>query len=250
MDIDEPIGVEDELQGDSKPPYISYLTWSNCIEWFRTTGIPARFDRSIWGQKYSGSMGPQLVNAMRFLGLLDGETPTPQLVKIVKAEGDDRKKVIEETLKSAYALVPFDQIPTATPGMFADWMRLYGLSGSSIDKTRSFLVNALKDIDYPLLPHVKKLARNRSGSSKKSPAKPRASSDGGSKGATGARTNRSKVTAPPPPVATGGYVKEVELASGGKITLGVSVDPFALSKEERDFVNDLIDKINEFGGKR
>ena len=58
------------------PPYISYRTFRNFLEGLQQ-GIPARIDRSYWGDRFSGSTGTQLLSGLRFLGLIDaGSTPT------------------------------------------------------------------------------------------------------------------------------------------------------------------------------
>ena len=61
------------------PPYVSYRTFRNFIDGLQM-GIPARIDRSYWGDRYSGSSGTQLMTALRFLGLIDSHgTPTTRL---------------------------------------------------------------------------------------------------------------------------------------------------------------------------
>jgi hypothetical protein len=52
------------------PPYVSYRTFLNFVEGLQQT-MPARIDRSYWGDRFSGSTGTQLVSALRFLDLID-----------------------------------------------------------------------------------------------------------------------------------------------------------------------------------
>ena len=170
------------------PPYISYLTFKNLLEWLETEGVPLRFDRSFWSKKYSGSLGPQLMSGVRFLGLLTGEKPTPLLESLVNAKGDERKESLRAIYRQAYKVVNFDELERATPGMLNEWFATYSIEGSTLRKAESFLVNALKDADHPLSNSLKKLARNKAGG-RSSPT------------STGPRNNRTKIGPPvQPPV--------------------------------------------------
>ena len=80
------------------PPYISWLTFLNLLEWLGSEGVPLQFDRSFWSRKFSGSVGPQLLTGLRFLGLLKGIRPQPTLERIVEAKGDDRKPLVKTML--------------------------------------------------------------------------------------------------------------------------------------------------------
>ncbi|MDD4465958.1 MAG: hypothetical protein PHY25_04705, partial [Dehalococcoidales bacterium] len=52
------------------PPYVSYRSFWNFLDRLREA-VPARIDRSYWGDKFSGSTGTQLMGALRYLGLID-----------------------------------------------------------------------------------------------------------------------------------------------------------------------------------
>ena len=145
----------------SSPPYIPYLTFKNFITWLDTDGIPLRFDRSAWEKKYSGSTGPQLLAGLRFLGLLDGETPTPKLEKLIDSQGEDRDPFLVEILKESYGTIDFSALSRATPNMLREWMESYGIAGDTVRKAESFFVNAAKELEIPMSSSLKKLARNR-----------------------------------------------------------------------------------------
>ena len=149
-----------EAKGTS-PPYIPYLTFKNFIQWLEVDGIPLQFDRTAWEKKYSGSTGPQLLTALRFLGLLREERPTPELERVIEVRGEDRKNLLRDVLKDAYTAVNFEELPRATPGMLRTWMMSFGIEGDTVRKAESFFVNAAKDLDIPLSPNLRKLARNR-----------------------------------------------------------------------------------------
>lgn len=153
-------GDQSENKGGS-PPYIPYLTFKNFINWLDTDGVPYRFDRSAWDKKYSGSTGPQLLTGLRFLRLLDGETPTPKLLQLIDVQGEDRTGLLIEILKEAYDTIDFNALSRATPNMLREWMENYGVQGDTVRKAESFFVNAAKDLEIPMSPSLRKMARNR-----------------------------------------------------------------------------------------
>src|SRR5436309_1023764 len=111
-----PASGADIADKPSAPPYISFLTFLNLLEWLEKEGVPHRFDRSFWSRKYAGNVGPYLVNGLRFLKLLQGDSPQPALEKLVQAKAEDRKAALRDVLKQAYAEVNFELLPKATPG--------------------------------------------------------------------------------------------------------------------------------------
>lgn len=226
--------------GDRKsvPPYISFMMFLNHLEWLEKEGIPLRFDRSFWSRKYNGNNGPQLLSALRFLGLLDtGDVPQDSFQGLVNARGDDRKKILTKILQERYEHVSFDALPRATPGMFTEWMSKYPIEGETKRKTESFLVNALKFVDFPIAPAIKKRARNRPSKSTTSRTKnpegnqipPKEEPSGGGGGGNG-NTN----------------IKTVELLSGGSVSVALNVDLFTLTDSDRTFVVNLVDLMREY----
>ena len=87
------------------PPYISYKTFENFIG--RLQGqVPSRIDRSYWGDAFSGSTGTQLMAALRFLNLVDGNgKPTNEVKQIAAAKGFDRPQAMKEMTFDAYDFV-------------------------------------------------------------------------------------------------------------------------------------------------
>ena len=232
---------------DSKaltPPYISFLMFLNCVEWLEQAGIPHRIDRSFWSQRYSGSSGPQVLTALRFLRLLENDRPRPKLEQLVQAKGEERKAILQEILQEAYTHVNFDLLSRATPGMVNEWISRYPGEGDTKRKMESFFVNALKYTEYPLPPALKKMARNRP--SKARGASGRRIAGTGSKPAEGvgrpAGTDPGRTPTPSPKA----NVRAVELESGGNVTLSISVDLFDLSEEDRKFVVGLIDAVRGY----
>ena len=166
--FDNELAQEHEENKVNSPPYVSYLTFRNFIQWLETEGVPLRLDRSAWEKKYSGSTGLQLLSTLRFLGLLQDETPTRELERLVEVPSEERNGVLIEIFKRAYSKIPYDDLRRATPGMLNNWMASYGIKGDTLRKAESFFVNAAKDLGIPISNGLSKTARNRpSGSSKR-----------------------------------------------------------------------------------
>jgi len=241
----------DDKERVPSPPYISFLTFSNFLTWVEGEGIPHRFDRSFWDKKFAGSTGVQLMTGLRFLNLLKGDIPQPELEKIVAAKGDDKKVLLSNVIRQAYSKIDFQQLERATPMMLADWLRSYGIDGDTLRKAESFFINACKAYEISLSKPLQKKARNR-------PAK-----------ASGAKPIRKRIDEKPlplmdkglsekppviPPDDTGnqpkGQISNVTLVSGGEVTLVLNVNLFELSKEDRGFVLELVDKIKAYTDKK
>jgi len=86
----------------SLPPYVSYRTFRNFFDGLQL-GIPARVDRSYWGDRYSGSTGTQLMTALRFLGLIDDSgIPTTRLRQLVSAKGAQRSEILKQIAYTSF----------------------------------------------------------------------------------------------------------------------------------------------------
>ena len=228
------------------PPYVSFNTFRTLLDWLRSEGVPLRFDRSFWQAKFSGSTGTQLVATLRFLGLLQGDRPLPDLESLVDAATDERRFILKELLKDSYATVPFDELDRATPAMVRRWFRAYPVDGHTLRKAISFFVNAVRDAEMPMSNAVRKMAR-----SKTSPPAPRAAprdrrhSNAASPGQGERQPRQGPTEAGPESSRT-----RIALESGGAVTLDLAVDLFQLSERDRDFVLRLVDLTRGYQSQR
>ncbi|MDV2989453.1 MAG: DUF5343 domain-containing protein [Dehalogenimonas sp.] len=86
----------------SLPPYVSYRTFWNFLDGLKAA-IPARIDRSFWGDKFSGSTGGQLISALKYLKMIDAAgIPTLRLRQIVFAKGQQRSDLLQQLAHEAY----------------------------------------------------------------------------------------------------------------------------------------------------
>jgi len=144
------------------PPYVSYRTFRNFIDALQQ-GIPARVDRSYWGDKWSGSTGTQLVAALRFLGLVDSNgTPTTRLRQLVLASGDQRTEMLKQISYEAFGFLfqgSFDP-KTATYAQLQEvFKNTYQLTGDVVRKCTKFFIGLASDADVPLSPFILKRSR-------------------------------------------------------------------------------------------
>ena len=86
------------------PPYVSYRTFRNFLDGLQVGGMPARIDRSYWGDRLSGTTGTQLISALRFLNLVDASgLPTNRLKMLVAARGSQRNELLRQVTFEAFA---------------------------------------------------------------------------------------------------------------------------------------------------
>ena len=241
-------GAERPRREAVTPPYVSFNTFRTLLDWLRAESVPLRFDRSFWQAKFSGSTGTQLVATLRFLGLLQGDRPTPDLDRMTNAPPDERRLILMELLKDSYDSVPFEELDRATPAMVKGWFRAYPVDGHTLRKAVSFFVNATKYAGVPMSNAVSKMAKIRiagpaGGGARDKQVNERAITDVASNGPR--RTPRGERAAPgrsgaPPSRIT------IDLESGGGVTVDVAVDLFKLSDQDREFVLRLVDLTRSY----
>ncbi len=225
------------------PPYVSFNTVKNLLDWLNSEGVPLRLDRSFWQAKFSGSTGTQLMAALRFLGLLQGNRPMPDLESLVEATTGERRFILKELLKHSYGAVPFDELERATPAMLRGWFRAYPIDGHTLRKAISFFVNAAREAEMPMSNSVRKMAKSRAAAVPTGAARER-------------RTARPDLSSPAPHQRPGGLIPgqqgrqhsqtAIDLESGGVVTVGLAVDLFELSDRDREFVLALVDLAQRY----
>jgi hypothetical protein len=173
------------------PPYISYRSFRNFIDGLQL-GIPARIDRSYWGDRYSGSTGTQLMAALRFLGLIDNTgSPLTRMRQLVSAKGAQKSEALRQIGLSAFSalleksldpqLATYSQLEEA-------FYSTYQVSGDVARKCIKFFISLESDAGVVLSPYIMKKSKptRAAGGRKQNTAK------------TSARTNRN-VPVPPAP---------------------------------------------------
>jgi hypothetical protein len=147
------------------PPYISYKTFQHFIEMLEQENVlPSRIDRSYWGDKFSGSVGTQLIGALRYLGLIDNSNvPTLHLREIVQRRGDQRKQVLHQITTDSYVFVlgkDFDGQKATRQQMEELFQKNFLLADDVTRKCIKFFMNLATEADVKVSPFVLKKYRN------------------------------------------------------------------------------------------
>lgn len=235
---------------DSKaisPPYISFRTFLNLIERLAESGIPQHIDRSYWKPFLSGSLGPQVMAALRFFVLITGadNEPTPDLEHLVE-DKEQRKQIFEKMLRKYYAPVfaDVDLARTTTGFLEKTFTKCYKLSPETRRKSITFFLHAAQYVGFPLSSHLKEASRTRSvvakSSSRASAKKPH---QNGSVAVAHETPTIKTVNVPP---QTPFQTKTINLRTGGNVTLTYSVDLFGIDKQDREFLFGLIDQLQDY----
>lgn len=240
------------------PPYISYQSFKNLLTHLEAS-VPPRLDRSVWGKHYSGSTGLQLLAALRFLGLIEGQANlvTPLLEQLVE-ERESRKQLLAKILHERYAPV-FDTVldlSKATPAMLEEAFRkLYGIREDTLRKAISFFIHAAQDAEIPISGRITEKTRTRS-----VPARSVMRTNGKKSRPTSSAISHPETVPTPPrqsPTSSqqarpaisshqGSPVNEetILLPHGGTVTLNLSVNWIKVDEREREALLNLIDAFN------
>jgi hypothetical protein len=124
------------------PPYVPYRTFQTFLEYMQD-GIPARIDRSVWGSRFSGSSGTQLMTALKSLQLVDANGhPEPVLEQLVFAEGERRRALLRGLLEDYYKPVFRLDLARATRNQFHEAFRSFGAREGVLTKCEAFFIQA------------------------------------------------------------------------------------------------------------
>jgi len=146
----------------SLPPYVSYRTFRNFVDGLQL-GIPSRIDRSYWGDRYSGSTGTQLMTALRFLGLIDGNgIPTTRLRQLVSAKGAQRPEILKQIAYTSFDFLSeriLDPQVATYSQLEEAFYNTYQVTGDVARKCIKFFVSLESDAGVPLSTFIMKKSR-------------------------------------------------------------------------------------------
>lgn len=132
------------------PPYISFQTLLTFFSELKTNGLPTQIDKSVL-RRFSGGIQNQLKMAVRSLGLVDVDRPTPKLHAMVDAfETPKFEPLLLDLLKETYPYIFELDLMSATPTMFADAFKATGAKEDVSRKCRSFFLHAAKRAGVPM----------------------------------------------------------------------------------------------------
>ncbi|HJQ01140.1 MAG TPA: hypothetical protein VJ851_06045 [Jatrophihabitans sp.] len=234
-------------QDSFKPPYMSFQTFWNYIAELASKPLPPDIDRSIMGSK-SGTDQANLTAALITFNLMEpgGHVQDDSRLKqLVAVDEETRKPILAEIVREFYpravAVSEANATENALNEVFKDD---YGLTAAETRrKCVTFFLHALRVAGLHVSPHF---PQTRSGSG--APGAPKAKRNSGPRRKpTPDGSNGEKQETPPVQQNTTGDQYTVDLTSGGKVTVSVSVNLFDLTTDDRTFVIDLVDKLKGYG---
>jgi hypothetical protein len=159
-----PVQMTLHEQTPTIPPYVPYRTFQTFLEFLLEEGIPDRIDRTVWGSRFSGGSGTQLMTTLKVLKLVDDDgRPAQDLDDLVHAEGDDRRSTMRHVLERFYVPVFELDLGRATKGQFHDAFRKFGTKEGVLTKCEAFFIRAAQAAGIEL---SKRIVAGRHGASK------------------------------------------------------------------------------------
>lgn len=209
--------------------YVPFKTFIAAIEGFERH-MPAQIDNSVW-PTYSGAIRSQLLAAFKFLNLIDDRGTPTQALKTLVDNKNDRKALLRKLIEASYKPLISAGLQHMTPKMFNDLIDAYNMTGETRNKVASFFLQAAKYAEIPMSPLLIKKGARGAGGLRRRRSSPEVED--------GEETIFQADTAP-------GNIRTVELRSGGKLTLILSVNMFDLTGDEREFVFGIIDQCQKY----
>jgi hypothetical protein len=226
-------------------PYVSWGSMKNFLDRLREAGsVPGRIDRGFLGG--SGAYQSQMLHALKFLGLIGGDSRTTDALRaLALADDEGRKPFLAEVVQERYA----DLLALGTDATQMELeavIRDHGLSGDTVRKAASLFLSAAKYAEVPVSAWWK-VGKPVTVNGKRKVIR---RTKTGAIAADQMVQDRDEVevevlTPPAPPPGAAGSTT-IPLASGGSLTFSYSVDLMVMSREDRNFVFQLIDQMQEY----
>lgn len=231
--------MAEEAQGKLVPPYLPYKTLLSSLENLGQ-GIPPRLDRSIW-KNQPGTVQSQILSAYKFLGLMNESTEPTEVLRFLVEHRASPTPVMKKLLEDKYkAILDKHPLSTMTTTMLSsEFEAAFQVDGETKKKCIRFFLQASKANGFVLSKFLLDQTRASSGPRKKRVSKRETEQD-----------DVDDALEEDTDVASNGTTKTVTLASGGRLSIALSVDLFSLSTEDRNFVFGLIDSLQGYEQKQ
>lgn len=235
---------KDRIQPAAYLPFSTFLT---ALDHLAAITIPNKIEMGTF-PSLAHTAKSQLLSAFKFFELTDEQgTPQPILTDLAHKK-DERRVLIRQLLETYYPDIVALDFAKVTPSQLESALtgNRYNVSGDTRKKAKTFLLKAAQFAGFTVHPLLTKITRNRgNNNAKKVSAATTKQTNAGTNGSTQAppknETNRQ-------PEAQGTQ-KTIQLQRGGSLTLTVAVNVLELTGSDRNFVFELIDKLNEYEDK-
>lgn len=213
------------------PPYMSFETFRNFVQRLNPEAMPPRIDRSMM-LGMAGGTQTSLMQLLKQFGLIgEANEVCPPLLKMTQND-EAFAQVLREILQQYYAKQLMLARQQGTPAQLSESFGPWGYSGSTLRKAVTFFLHAAKAADLPLSPHFRP--------PKTTPTTSRA------------RRPRPKSAELPGPDAVSSFTPggseshTIALSSGGTVTVSCTASFLALSREDRNFLFQLVDQLKDY----
>jgi hypothetical protein len=236
--------MTDERMADERKYPAAYLPYSTLItglDHLKTVSIPNRIESGTFPSMSSQSVS-QMLSALRFFKLIDANgNPQPALTSLVN-NTDERKSLMKALIEEHYPDIVKLDLAKMTPSQLDEAFDNdhYNVSGETKKKAKTFLLKAAVAAGFQVHPLLVKITRNRKSGNRKS-----------SSGAVRPLTDADfkKVDQNLNPIVENnnhGTKKTIQLNKGGSVTLLVDINIMELKGKDREFIFELIDKLDQY----
>jgi hypothetical protein len=230
---------ESEPSTTFKPPYMAFQTFWNFLSELAEKPLPPRIDRSLMNSK-SGTDQANLVSALKSFGLTDDQgAVADDLGLLTDGDLELRKAALADLVRRHYAAALQVSEVNGTEAQLKDAFRdeFQIASADTMRKSVAFFLHAARTAGIELSSHF---PQTRGGPGSSGTSRPRRSPQ------RKRPKNGEIVGAVLPPPVSARSEKTVTLATGGSMTLAVTVDPLSLRGEEREFFFKVVDLLDEY----
>ncbi len=222
------------------PVYLSLRTFLGAIANLRENGLPSKVDKSVFGSR-SGADQSQIISAFKFLGLIDMENNTQQILRELvncQEKSIEEKSILGKILADRYSKVFELNLQTATPMQVSTTIGEYGSKGTTKDRAVRFLIKVLEYCEIDISPRLTEGNRTRRRSSTNN------AKNGGSKSPKQKKKQDDKLTESAPSRQA---MKTINLPEAkGELSVTGTFNPFELVGGERELVFGIIDLMEEY----
>jgi len=231
------------------PPYTAFQTFRGLLDRLHESGVPQRIDRSFWGRFLGGSVGLQIMAALRFLDLVTTEgAPTETLEPLI--DPATRKATLARLIEAQYAeALRMADPQRATHGQLTTAFRTaYKIEGETLRKAVTFFIHAAKEAELPLSSFIANASKSTGASTKSSTRSNGRHAKSSSTAAPNSKSRQQSTTSSdgPPLHSHEATQRKVSLNGGVALTLSITGNLLTLNRNDRDFVFALIDQIERY----
>ncbi len=220
-------------------PYLPFDTLRNFLDGLNGRPLPPWIDRSLMAGTAGGTQ-TLLLATLAFFGLIGNSREVlPPFRELVAADVEQRQTVMRQLLHQAYPEAMKLAGQHATADQLAESFRsVSGYQGSTLRKAVTFYLNMAKYAQVEVSPFFRPPTQTPAG---RKPTRTRAATSSVKSPTSRAVASDGLVT-PTAPAES----RSVELQSGGTVTISCSISFLGLSRSDREFVFDLVDRIDGY----